>query len=297
VKLDVVCAGAPFLDLTFAGLDEMPALGEERVAEGIRITPGGLANVAIGLKRLGLEVAIWSPVGVDLAGRILAGLLAEQGIEWIGPEAAETPVSAVMPLAGDRAFVTVSPDLPLDPAALAALDPRAVVIDLPLVGLAPAGSAAYAGTGYVDARALAGRLPEAVSSARALIVNESEARLLSGVDDPTGAARALAEICPTVVVTLGAAGALCVSADGVERVTAPEVAALDTNGAGDLFMAAYVWADLSGRPIGERLRLATTYASLSVRVSTTTAGALPLDEFLDLAGSINTTSASDGGLL
>jgi sugar/nucleoside kinase (ribokinase family) len=295
MTIDVVCAGAPFLDITFEGMGELPALGEERLATGVRITPGGLANVAIGLKRLGLEVAIWSPVGVDLAGRILADLLAGHGIEWLGPEAAETPVSAVLPLAGDRAFVTVSPDLPLDPGALAALDPRAVVIDLPMVGLAPTGSAAYAGTGYVDARALAGRVPEAAASARALIVNEGEARMLSGVDDATGAARALAQTCPTVVVTLGAAGALCATAEGVERVSAPEVPALDTNGAGDLFMAAYVWADLAGRPVAERLRLATTYASLSVRVSTTTAGALPLEEFLDLAGSIKTTSTSDGG--
>jgi sugar/nucleoside kinase (ribokinase family) len=295
MTIDVVCAGAPFLDITFEGMGELPALGEERLATGVRITPGGLANVAIGLNRLGLEVAIWSPVGVDLAGRILADLLAGQGIEWLGPEAGETAVSAVLPLAGDRAFVTVSPELPLDPAALAALDPRAVVIDLPVVGLAPAGAAVYAGAGDVDARALAGRLPEAVSSARALVVNAAEARLLSGLEDVEAAARELARFCPTVVVTLGAAGALCVSTDGVERVSAPEVAALDTNGAGDLFMAAYVWADLAGRPIGERLRLATTYASLSVRVSTTTAGALPLEEFLDLAGSIKTTSTSDGG--
>jgi ribokinase len=295
MTIDVVCAGAPFLDITFEGMGELPALGEERLATGVRITPGGLANVAIGLNRLGLEVAIWSPVGVDLAGRILADLLAGQGIEWLGPDAAETAVSAVLPLAGDRAFVTVSPELPLDPAALAALDPRAVVIDLPAVGLGGGGGAVSPVPGGVDRRALAGRLPEAVSSARALIVNAAEARLLSGAEDVEQAARELARICPTVVVTLGAAGALCATAEGVERASAPEVPALDTNGAGDLFTAAFVWADLAGRPIGERLRLATTYASLSVRVSTTTAGALPLEEFLDLAGSIKTTSTSDGG--
>ena len=51
------------------------------------------------------------------------------------------------------------------------------------------------------------------------------------------------------------------------------VEAVDTTGAGDLFTAAYVWADRLGAPLEERLRWAALYASLSVRVPTALAGA------------------------
>ena len=279
MSIDVVCAGAPFLDITFTGFERMPALGEERMAEAIDYTPGGLANVALGLTRLGLRAAVWSPVGDDLSGRLLAGLLADQGIDWVGPPAASTAVSAIMPLDGDRAFLTVCPVFEIDTAAVAAFDPRAVVIDLPEVGRAPAGVDVHAVTGDVDSQRMAGRLPEALAGVRSLLVNESEARHLTGLDDPEAAARELAEHGPTVVVTLGAAGAVCAGEHGLVRAQAPVVDAVDTNGAGDLFTAAWVWADLAGVPPPQRLHLAVAYASLSVRVSTTRDGALPLDAF------------------
>jgi ribokinase len=82
-----------------------------------------------------------------------------------------------------------------------------------------------------------------------------------------------------VVVTVGARGAVYAGRDGAARAEAPAVKAVDTNGAGDLFAAAWVWADLAGVPVEDRLRLAVTYASLSVRVATTHAGALTLDAF------------------
>ncbi len=283
MSVDVVCAGMPFLDITFLGLPSMPSPGRELLADRLEITPGGLANVALGLTRLGLEAAICSPVGGDVAGRMLAELLREEGIAWEGPPSAETAVSAVLTLDGDRAFATFDPRAAIDADAVAAMRPRAVVIDLPVVDRAPAGAAAYAVVGDVDARALAA-LPPALAGARALLVNAPEAALLAGIDDVEAAALALGERCPTVVVTLGAAGSLAVAGGRVERAGAPDVPAVDTNGAGDLFTAAYVWADLCGHPLPERLRLATAYASLSVRVPTTRSGALPLDEFLRLAG-------------
>src|SRR3954451_1495766 len=173
-SLDVVCAGPPFLDITFSGLGALPSLGEERLAQSISLTPGGLANVALGATRLGLRAGVFWPVGDDLLGGILADLLAAEGIEWIGPPGDCTAVSAIMPLEGDRAFLTVVPEHELDAGALAALRPRAVVIDVPSVGRAPAGVPAYAVIGDVAARELAGRPPAELAGARAMIVNDAE---------------------------------------------------------------------------------------------------------------------------
>ena len=126
--------------------------------------------------------------------------------------------------------------------------------------------------------------PEATAGLRALLVNEPEVRFLTGMDDAEQAARRLAAHGTTVVVTLGARGAMCAGGDGVVRADAPAVTTVDTNGAGDLFTAAWVWADLAGAPVEDRLRLAVTYASLSVRVATTHAGALTVDAFRREAG-------------
>ena len=90
--------------------------------------------------------------------------------------------------------------------------------------------------------------------ARTLLANEPEALLLTGLDDVEIGRRALAGHGPTAVVTLAADGALCAGEHGLVRAPAPEVTVVDTNGAGDLFTAAWVWADLAGVPPEERLR-------------------------------------------
>ena len=49
-----------------------------------------------------------------------------------------------------------------------------------------------------------------------------------------------------------------------------------TTGAGDLFAAAYVWSDLAGFELRDRLRWATLYASCSLGTLTAFAGAATL---------------------
>jgi sugar/nucleoside kinase (ribokinase family) len=269
VTVDVACVGSPFLDLIFRGLRALPMPGEEQIARELVIVPGAIANVAYALNQLGLEAVVCAPIGRDPAGRLLGELMADAGVRWVGEPAETTPVSVALPADGDRAFVTADAPRSVDAAALVALAPRAVVVDLPNVDLLPPLPIVYAVVGDPEVRVLAGNLPHSLSGLRALILNDREARALAQATEAEQAAEWLAARGTTVVVTCGRDGAFAAEPDGtVARASAPNVEVDDPTGAGDLFTAAYVWADLDGRSLEDRLALAATYASLSLAATT-----------------------------
>lgn len=280
MTVDVACVGSPFLDLIFRGLPALPMPGEEQIARDLVIVPGAIANVAYALKRLGLEAVVCAPIGRDPAGRLLRELMADAGIRWVGEAADATPVSVALPADGDRAFVTADAPRSVDAEALRALAPRAVVVDLPNVELLPPLPIVYGVVGDPEVRVLAGNVPQSLAALRALILNDREARALAQAADADEAGRWLAALGTTVVVTCGRSGAFAVEPDGrVARIGAPRVEVADPTGAGDLFTAAYVWADLAGRPLEDRLSLATAYASLSLAAVTYRQKGVTLEEF------------------
>jgi sugar/nucleoside kinase (ribokinase family) len=279
---DVVCVGAPFLDLTFVGLPAVPGPGEEVHADDLALTPGGAAITAVGAARLGLRAALLWPVGLDLAGRYLAAALAEEGVEWLGREVPRTAVTAVLPVAGDRAMATYEPPVAPSVDELRELDATAVVTGIGFAAAVPGSARVYVTSGFADSGSLApAALPP--GACRALLVNAVEARRLTELDDPAAAAAELGRVAPTVVVTLGAEGALEWHDGRIVRADAPAVDAVDTTGAGDLFAAAYVFADLAGLAGEERLALAALYAALSTRGVTGVGGAPTLRELEDQA--------------
>jgi sugar/nucleoside kinase (ribokinase family) len=280
VSVDVACVGSPFLDLIFRGLPAIPMPGEEQIARELVIVPGAIANVAFGLRRLGLDAVVVAPIGRDPAGRLLADLMAEAGVRWVGEPGDTTPVSVALPADGDRAFVTADAPRRVDIDALVALDPRAVVVDLPNVAALPPLPVVYGVVGDPEVEVLVGNLPPSFGRLRGLLLNEREARALAEAAETDDAGRWLAALGTTVVVTCGRDGALAAEPDGrVVRVDAPPVEVDDPTGAGDLFTAAYVWADLAGRSLEDRLALATMYASLSLERATNTQKGITLEEF------------------
>ncbi|MVU81742.1 hexose kinase [Nocardia sp. ET3-3] len=100
--------------------------------------------------------------------------------------------------------------------------------------------------------------------------NAEELAQLTGGDpdelhDPNAAARAAAVLVArgveTVLATLGAAGAVLVTADGAWHATAPAIKARSTVGAGDSALAGYLLADLDRATPQDRLRHAVAYGS------------------------------------
>jgi ribokinase len=280
---DLVVATPVFLDLTFVGLESLPALGEERFAAELLRSPGGGAITAVGATRLGLSAVVAAPLGEDVAGELVRKALADEGVESIATRPApRTPTTVVMPFRGDRAMVTIDLGARASASDVAGRAPRAVAASLDQVDIVPAGAYGYVTCGDDDARAYEGRPPAELAGARALFVNQREAFGLSGASSVEEAGCALAHLAETVVVTLAADGAIACSGEGLvasaaERVEDP----VDTTGAGDLLVAGYIWADLRGADRADRLRWAVLYASLAVGTPTGIGGAVTEAELIE----------------
>jgi sugar/nucleoside kinase (ribokinase family) len=103
------------------------------------------------------------------------------------------------------------------------------------------------------------------------LVNEDEARMLTGHSEPGAAARTLRDAGAThVVIKLGARGAWV---NGVE-VPGFSVQAVDTTGAGDCFAGAFIAALERGFPPEAAARFGNAVGALSVQQIGATAGVL-----------------------
>ncbi|MFF6940000.1 carbohydrate kinase family protein [Streptomyces lavendulae] len=112
------------------------------------------------------------------------------------------------------------------------------------------------------------RFLAAVAGVGALLPNEDEARLLAGLPEPAGVARAAEELSrrvPLVVVTRGTGGALVAEAGRITaEVPAEPAEAVDTTGAGDAFTGAFLAARLTGATPPEAARAGCRAAAEAV---------------------------------
>lgn len=281
---DVYLTGTVFLDIIFTGLDSAPVRGTESWARGMGSSPGGVANMASALARLGLRTSLAAAFGDDHYGEYCWDALERgEGIDLSSSRTVpgwHSPVTVSMAYEGERTMVSHGHEPPPDAdsrdggapkcpprarAAIASLVPGARA---PWIAAAARrGTRIFADVGWDDTGAWdLTALPD-LAHCEAFLPNAQEAMRYTGTTCPRAAAHALTEHVPLAVVTLGAEGAYAVDGRTGETASVPaiEVEALDPTGAGDVFVAGFVTGTLAGWPLADRLAFAGLTAALSVQ--------------------------------
>ncbi|MEU2193654.1 MULTISPECIES: carbohydrate kinase family protein [Streptomyces griseus group] len=150
---DVFLTGTVFLDIVFTGLDSAPVRGTESWARGMGSSPGGVANMATALARLGLRTSLAAAFGDDHYGEYCWDAL-EQG-EGIDLSMSHTvpgwhsPVTVSMAYEGERTMVSHGHEAPAPTGAPAAAGtPEPAGAAGPERGAAPASEPAAPGPAF-----------------------------------------------------------------------------------------------------------------------------------------------------
>ncbi len=260
-RFDVTIAGELNLDLILYGLpDELPP-ERELITDRMRLTLGSSsAIVAHNLAALGSRVGFQSRIGDDSLGqialeRLSSGVDISRVLKVSGP--IKTAVSVILQRKDWRNILTYAGtivELTLDDLDFEFLsDSRHFHLSSFYLqrGLSPqvpelfrklkqAGLTISLDTNDDPDDRWEGQLFEALRYVDVFLPNAREAKKIVGTDDLEVAGNKLAEIVPTVVIKLGAEGAM--ARQGKEKIQSPglKVDFVDPVGAGDSFDAGFL---------------------------------------------------------
>jgi ribokinase len=277
---DIVVVGSANADLVVR-VERRPAAGETVLGSDLATHPGGKGgNQAAAAARLGGGVALLARIGDDAHGRFLLDAQKAAGVDTHAVRVGGAPTGVALIVVGPEGdnSIVVSPGAnallsPQDVRASSDLLSAARVVllqlEIPLDTVAEAVAAAGPGTRVVLNPSPSAPLPARVLAAcDPLVLNEHEAMgMLGGTAEgtPEEWCAALLELGPrSVVVTLGADGAVAADASGVVRVPGIRVTVVDTTGAGDAFAGALAWRLAKGEPLARAVEFAVRVGAETV---------------------------------
>ncbi|WP_353826343.1 PfkB family carbohydrate kinase [Agromyces sp. SYSU T0242] len=285
----VVVVGSLNVDTT-SYVDAFPRPGETVRSTGHLVALGGKgANQAIAAHRCGAQVVFVGRVGEDAAADVARATLSRSGLADDAVETVPGTPTGVAQItvaaSGENTIVTTAgANAALDAAAITAERHRLADADVVLTqGELPAPAIEALASACVEEgpRLVLNLAPPvpldagALAVADPLVVNAHEARDAGvGRDLPdaaplddwrAAAASATGALARSIVVTLGAAGAVAADASGAWSVPAPRVEAVDTTGAGDAAAGALAAMLAEGRTLREAVRVAVAAGAIAVQ--------------------------------
>lgn len=282
--LPIVVIGSINTDMVIMA-GHLPAPGQTVIGGNFFMNPGGKgANQAVAAKRLGGDVAFIAKTGNDIFGEQSVQLFKKEGINIDHLLTDPSKPSGVALITVDKnaentIVVASGANAWLHPAdiqaALGLIKNAAIILmqlEIPLDTVCYAAEmASFSGAKVILNPAPACPLPDILFPHISIITpNEIEAEILTGipVNDLEGAKAAAlalrAKGVETVVITLGARGALISNAFLEQLVTAPAVGAIDTTAAGDVFNGALSVALSEARSLVDAVDFGCRAAAISV---------------------------------
>jgi sugar/nucleoside kinase (ribokinase family) len=304
--MTVATVGVHIVDILARPVEFIPQGQDTVLVDQIRLTAAGAAaGTAVDLVKLGNQVVSMGAVGGDELGDFLLAVMAKRGVDvsrLVRKEAEQTAASIlpIRPDGGRPSFHVPGANLGV---TLADLDVEALrgVRAVHLGGMDVTfglGDPAFfelldslRAAGTVVTMDLLSEMPDLLGMARAFLPhvdyflpNETQALLMApGAGTPSAAAEALLAEGPRgVLVTLGGAGSLVVTAAGAEHVPALKVDVADTTGCGDAYCAGFITGLLHGQDVVTAARWGTAAAARVATGLGSDAGITDLESTLSL---------------
>ena len=239
-------------------MPKLPGRGETVSSAEPAWFPGGKgANQAVAAARMGGNVSMFGAIGADEPGQMCLSALKQSGVNVDAVVTALSPTSTALVMvehSGENQIVVAdgaNQYASFDAAQISAADAVIVQFEIPESVIVEVGKAAK-GIFCVNAAPVRELSTELASLIDVLIVNEHE---FAQLGEPKSG---------LVIVTAGANEVVAFqNGEVVAKSQPPKVEALDTVGAGDTFVGAFVVAYASGKTIPDALDLACAASALS----------------------------------
>ena len=239
-------------------MPKLPGRGETVSSAEPAWFPGGKgANQAVAASRMGGNVSMFGAIGADEPGQMCLSALKQSGVNVDAVVTALSPTSTALVMvehSGENQIVVAdgaNQHASFDAAQISAADAVIVQFEIPESVIVEVGKAAK-GIFCVNAAPVRELSDELASLIDVLIVNEHE---FAQLGEPKSG---------LVIVTAGAKEVVAYqNGEIVAKSQPPKVEALDTVGAGDTFVGAFVVAYASGKTVPDALDLACAASALS----------------------------------
>jgi len=296
-KPKIVVVGSSNMDLVVKS-QRIPAVGETILGGDFIMVPGGKgANQAVAAAKLGAQVYFVAKLGEDIFGAQSLNNLKKEGVntKYVlqTPDAPSGVALIMVDEEGNNSIVVAAganqklsaEDVKAARADIASAGAVVAQLEVPLETIECAAELANSSkTPFILDPAPACPLrAELLSKVDVLTPNETEARILTGVEvtDEQSARAASVKLLEsgvkTVILTMGSQGFLLAEGESVQFVAGQKMEAVDSTAAGDAFAGSLAVGMAEGKTVFD----AALFANYAAALSVTKMGAQPSMPTLD----------------